>query len=133
MCWRAAALPNLRRRADIAVRAVSGSAMALSRISSAAGGGAGDYAHGLAIDVELEAVIADSDCDDLAGVDHADVDALGGDHDGAALGGSDGTVFSLTPAGSGYTERVLPPLPRTWAASCRRPRCCASRTGTCSA
>jgi hypothetical protein len=51
-----------------------------------AAGGAGNYAHGLAVDVELEGVVADRDRDDLAGVDHADVDALGGDHDGAALG-----------------------------------------------
>jgi hypothetical protein len=51
-----------------------------------AAGGAGDYARGLAVDVELEGVVADRDRNDLAGVDHADVDALGGDHDGAALG-----------------------------------------------
>jgi hypothetical protein len=30
-----------------------------------AAGSSGDNAHGLAVDVELEAVIADGDCDDL--------------------------------------------------------------------
>ena len=39
----------------------------------------------LAVDVEPETVVACGDGDDLVGVDHADVDALGGDHDGAAL------------------------------------------------
>ena len=39
----------------------------------------------LAVDVEPETVVACGDGDDLVSVDHAGVDALGGDHDGAAL------------------------------------------------
>jgi hypothetical protein len=37
-------------------------------------------------DVEPEAVVVNGDGDDLAGVDQADLDAVGGDHDLAALG-----------------------------------------------
>jgi len=48
-------------------------------------GSAGDGADTFAVDVELEAVIAGSNRDDLPGVDHADMDPLRGDHDGAAL------------------------------------------------
>lgn len=38
-----------------------------------------------AVDLEFEAVVAGGDCHDLPGVDHADVDLLGGHHDGATL------------------------------------------------
>ena len=40
----------------------------------------------VSVDAELEAVIVCGHGDGLAGVDHAGVDALGGDHDGTALG-----------------------------------------------
>jgi hypothetical protein len=42
----------------------------------------GDY---LAVQADLEAVVTDGNGDDLAGMDHPYVDALGGDHDRAAL------------------------------------------------
>jgi hypothetical protein len=51
-----------------------------------AGRRARDDGDDLAVQADLEAVLACGPGDDLAGVDHADVDALGGDHDGAALG-----------------------------------------------
>jgi hypothetical protein len=50
------------------------------------GRGPGHDGDGLAVDVEPEAVIVSGDGDDLAGVDHADLDSLGGDHDLATLG-----------------------------------------------
>jgi hypothetical protein len=40
----------------------------------------------LAVNVEPEGVVVGSHGDDLAGVDHADMDALGGDHDATSLG-----------------------------------------------
>lgn len=51
-------------------------------------GGPGYQGDSLAVDVELDAMVVhgDGDGDDLAVVDHADVDSLGGDHDLAALG-----------------------------------------------
>ena len=64
-----------------------------------AGGGAGDDADGLAVEAELELLVAGGDSDDLARVDHADVDALGGDHDGAALGN---TALDDDGPGGGY-------------------------------
>jgi hypothetical protein len=51
-----------------------------------AGGGSRDGARGLPVDVELEGVIVGRDGNGLAGVDHADLDSLSGDHDLAALG-----------------------------------------------
>jgi hypothetical protein len=51
-----------------------------------AAGSPGHDADALAIDVYLEAAVAGSDSYDLAGVDHAYLDALGSHHDGAAPG-----------------------------------------------
>jgi len=48
--------------------------------------GAGDDSDGVAVDVEPEAVVVGGVGDDFAGVDHADLDPLGGDHDLPALG-----------------------------------------------
>lgn len=48
-------------------------------------GGAGHDSDGLAVDVDVEAVIARGDADGLAGVDHADLDSLCRDHDLATL------------------------------------------------
>jgi hypothetical protein len=39
----------------------------------------------VAVDIQPEAVVAGGHGDDLAGVDHADLDPLGGDHDLPAL------------------------------------------------
>jgi hypothetical protein len=50
-----------------------------------AGGGAGDDGDGVTVDVQPEAVVAGRDGDDLAGVDDAGLDPLGGDHDLPAL------------------------------------------------
>jgi hypothetical protein len=50
-----------------------------------AAGGAGHRGHGVAVDVEAESIVAGGDRDDLPGVDHADLDPLGGDHDLASL------------------------------------------------
>ncbi|HET6191187.1 MAG TPA: hypothetical protein VFE59_29820 [Trebonia sp.] len=51
-----------------------------------AGGRARHCADHLTVDDEPELVVLSGHGDVRAGVDHADVDALGGDHDGAALG-----------------------------------------------
>jgi hypothetical protein len=48
--------------------------------------GAGHSGDSLAVDVELECVVVGGDGDDLAGVDHADLDALRCHHYLAALG-----------------------------------------------
>jgi hypothetical protein len=50
-----------------------------------AAGSSRDRAGTFAVNIEPEAVVAGSDRDDLPGVDHADLDLLPGDHDGAAL------------------------------------------------
>lgn len=46
-----------------------------------AGGGARDDGDDILADADLEAVVPGGHGDGLAGVDHADVDALGGHHD----------------------------------------------------
>lgn len=51
-----------------------------------AGGGAGHDADGLPVDGEPEAVVLGGDGEDLARVDQADLDLLGGDHDASAGG-----------------------------------------------
>src|ERR1035438_6207250 len=49
------------------------------------GSGARDDSGGLAVDDELEVAVLGDPGNGLAGVDHADLDFLGGDHDAAAL------------------------------------------------
>jgi hypothetical protein len=49
-------------------------------------GGAGHDACGLPVDDQPEAVVPGDDGDDLARMDHADLDALAGDLDAAAAG-----------------------------------------------
>src|SRR5215472_12445812 len=51
-----------------------------------AAGGAGHDPGGLAVDDQPEAVVLGDDGDDLAGMGHADLDALAGDLDAAAGG-----------------------------------------------
>jgi hypothetical protein len=50
------------------------------------GSGPGPDGDGLAVDVEPEDMVVSGDGDDLAGVDHADLDSLSRYHDLASLG-----------------------------------------------
>ena len=112
-------------------------------------GGTGNDSGGLPVDLEPEAVVLGGDGDDLARVDQADLDLLGGDHDAAAGGdpplhryragrrerGSRGLAGAAQPvpvtggnrARNGAHSSPSPLMTAIWVPSIRKPaRCPAS-------